>query len=70
MKGCSELFMRVLATNLQEEYYRPGELLVREGDVSFQLLFLTVGHPKLQGATMCALCGELTALCGELTALW
>jgi hypothetical protein len=35
--------MRVLATKLQEKFYRPGELLLKEGDVSFEILFLTVG---------------------------
>jgi hypothetical protein len=44
LRGCTELFMGVLATKLQEEYYRPGEMLLKEGDVSFQLLFLTVGE--------------------------
>jgi len=43
LRGCSGQFMRVLATYLREEYYRPGELLLKEGDVSSQLLFLVVG---------------------------
>jgi hypothetical protein len=42
MRGCSGQFMRVLATKLHEEFFRPGELLLKQGDVSFQLLFLTV----------------------------
>jgi hypothetical protein len=46
MRGCSGQFMRVLATKLREEFYRPGELLLKQGDVSFQLLFLTVQTPN------------------------